>query len=268
MQPCCSVADPNPPFLSVHQGISLGSLPQFLGGWYGSSPPAAGRTFSLDLSQVSTPDPASPSQPGSPVSAAMDPAASDDFEDPIEDLTAAQTSADTEEQQGAVTIAAHAAPLGSSNSTADPAGEPVPPTIATTPVCQAGHAARYCLMAAAALATLLLLLACSTGSPSPITAPSVQAMGVAPAWHTTSTDSYKPVGANRHHVSVSWAMQPAAAAPAGSAGSSSVAGRTQPAVLPWWLRDEAGSALRRGSPGEKDIGPHSSFQSTLLDNNP
>lgn len=218
----------------------------------------------MDLSQVSTPDPTSPSQPGSPVTAAVDTAASDDFEDLIEDLTAPQTSADTEEQQGAVTIAAHAAPLGSSNSTADPASEPVPPTIAATPVCQAGHAARYCLMAAAALATLLLLLACSTGSPSPMSAPSVQAVGAAPAWHTTSTDSYKPVGTNRRHVSVSLAMQPTAAAPAASAGSSSAAGRTQPVVLPWWLRDEAGSALRRGSQGEKDIGPHSSCESTLL----
>lgn len=232
--------------------MTLGSLPQFLGGWYGSSPSAAGQTFTADLDS------------SSPASANIAPAAAaptkDDAADEAPDVKEAEHDqpAAAESEQEAV---AHPAeePLGST-SAADPRSTPA-----------LLHTLLLVLLSASTLAAMLFLLSTTAAGPS-YNSNTPSSSFAPPAFHTTSSDAFKPFSskayrpdhlksqpsysyrfpgaARKLYTTLPAAPNAAAAAPAaGNAGVAAAAGggsNGRGEQLPWWLQYHASSTMRRG----------------------
>lgn len=226
--------------------MTLGSLPQFMGGWYGSSPSAAGQTFTADLGCCC------------PDSANIGPAAAAPTED-----DAANEVPDVKEAEHDQ-LAASGSKL---EAVAHPAEEPLGSSSAAAPDSTPAllHTLLLLLLSASTLAAMLFLLsATAAGTSYSSNTPSSL---VPPAFHTTSSDVFKPFsstnrpnhlkqpssyrfpGAARKLYTALSAPTAAAAAPAAgyAAGAAAAAvGNGKGEQLPWWLQYHASSAMRRG----------------------
>jgi hypothetical protein len=249
-----SPIDPAAPCLPK-QGMTLGSLPQFLGSWYGSSPSAAGHTFTADLGSSPASDNTAPGGAAPITSEVAD--ETSDAKEPEHDQPAASGSKEEEE---AVATPAEVLPTTGSTSPAAPASTPA-----------LFHTLLLLLLSASTLAAMLLLLSATAAGTSYNNSTTSPSSFTRPAFHTTSSDVFKPFSSSSNRLITH--LQPpsnsrfpgaarklytslpaeptvataptAAPAAAAAAAAPAVGGSSKRAQLPWWLQYHASSAMRR-----------------------
>lgn len=204
------------------QDLRLGFLPQVLGGWYGSSTPAAGQTYTVDL----TPAPAESNSTAVETAdvASHDAAAQTLSEDPetYEDAHLEQP-ADEHDEKEPLTDDLTYLTVPSDSITATEPG--------TGSTAALSNAVLLCLLSAT-LAFLLALLGAAAGS----------------ARHTLPTHVPAQFGLTRS--SLLYAGLPIKVPAASDASATAVKGGEEAHELPWWLRYNASWAARKAGQGE------------------
>jgi hypothetical protein len=203
------------------QDLRLGFLPQVLGGWYGSSTPAAGQTYTVDL----TPAPAESNSTAVETAdvASHDDAAQTCLEEPetFEDAQLDLPADDHVEKEALSDDLTHPAVPSYSTTATEPG---------TGSTAALSNAVLLCLLSAT-LTFLLVLLGTAAGS----------------ARHTLPTHAPAQFGLTRS--SLLYAGLPLEAPAAKHAGATAVRGG-EAHELPWWLWYNTSGAARKAGQGE------------------